>query len=194
MQQGKKAAQGIGTLIIFLSLVLVAAVAAGVLIQTASALESRSYNVGQESQEKVALDIDIIQVYAEDTSDEFINSSSGSFDSVSVVIRVGTASSYLSLDDILVRFDATDFSQSLVYGIQGTTQFDASYIVNGSNHKNGYIANGDLVVLTFNVEENQTVIEQEPLTIRVITKSGVVKPIDITTPSTMLEEREYLYP
>ena len=52
-KESKKAAEGIGTLIIFIALILVAAVAAGVLIQTASSLQSKSLDVGRQSQEKI---------------------------------------------------------------------------------------------------------------------------------------------
>ena len=68
----KKGAQGIGTLIIFITLILVAAVAIGVLIQTASSLQSKSLDVGRQSLEKVTTDIIIIQVYAKGTNDGYI--------------------------------------------------------------------------------------------------------------------------
>ena len=63
----KKGAQGIGTLIIFIAMILVAAVAAGVLIQTASSLQSKSLDVGRQSQEKVTTDIDVVSVSGSNT-------------------------------------------------------------------------------------------------------------------------------
>src|SRR6056297_3028016 len=51
---------GIGTLIIFIATVLVAAVAAGVLINTAGLLESTASDTGADSQAQVANQIDVV--------------------------------------------------------------------------------------------------------------------------------------
>ncbi len=67
-KNNNKASQGIGTLIIFIALILVAAVAAGVLIQTASSLQSKSLDVGRQSQEKITTDIDVVQVFVNGTN------------------------------------------------------------------------------------------------------------------------------
>ena len=90
MRANKLAAQGIGTLIIFIALILVAAVAAGVLIQTASSLQSKSLDVGRQSTEKITTDIEVVQVYAHNTNDTSITSGA---DNVTVVVRLGSGSS-----------------------------------------------------------------------------------------------------
>ena len=75
----RKAAQGIGTLIIFIALILVAAVAAGVLIQTAGSLQSKSLDVGRQTQEKITADIEVVQVYVTNTSDAQSNVGADNF-------------------------------------------------------------------------------------------------------------------
>lgn len=94
LKNSKKAAQGIGTLIIFIALILVAAVAAGVLIQTASSLQSKSLDVGRQSQEKITTDIEVVQVFAQATNDSEITADG---DNLTMVVRLGSGSNPVKL-------------------------------------------------------------------------------------------------
>ena len=187
----KKGAQGIGTLIIFIALILVAAVAAGVLIQTASSLQSKSLDVGRQSQEKITTDIEVVQVFTNDTSDSIINDS---IDSVTILVRLGSGSSPIKLDDMIIKFDTQSYSQTVTRGTAGVSNYGVRYVINGSNHIDTYLVEGDLASFTYTVAAGVQVNESESSTIRLIAKNGAVKPIDITTPPAMVEATTYLYP
>jgi len=70
----KRAIMGIGTLIIFIATILVAAVAAGVLISTSGVLQQRALITGTEARKKITNSLEVISILAEgDTSAETVN-------------------------------------------------------------------------------------------------------------------------
>ena len=195
IRNNKKGAEGIGTLIIFIAMILVAAVAAGVLIQTASSLQSKSLDVGRQTQERLTTDIEVIQVFASDVGDGSIDSG---IDNITFVVRLGSGSTAIKLSDLLVKFDAPEGSQSLIYDasltIGNTSNYGVDYQIEGNNHKPGYLSNGDLTEISFTYNISSPIVESETATLRLISKNGAVKPIQITTPSAMIGKVIYLYP
>jgi len=190
----KQGAQGIGTLIIFIAMILVAAVAAGVLIQTGSSLQSKSLDVGRQSQERLTTDIEVIQVYAEDATDGAITNGT---DTITFVMRLGSGSTAIKFSDLLIRYDAPEGSQSVTY-TDGSAATAANYKVvfkiNGGAPQTGYLTTGDLAEVSFIYDVPKEITEGETSTLRLISKNGAVKPIQITTPSAMTEKIVYLYP
>ncbi len=191
-KSNNKGAQGIGTLIIFIALILVAAVAAGVLIQTASSLQSKSLDVGRQSQEKITTDIEVVQVYATNTSDGIINGNGT--DTVTMIVRLGSGSSPINLNDLIVKMDTQSGSQNLQFGSTGNqTNYNVTYVSNaGVAGTTGYLVTGDLAQIVFT--NTNDIGEGDTATLRLLTKNGAVKPVDMTTPSAMVEATTYLFP
>jgi flagellin FlaB len=196
----KKGAQGIGTLIIFIAMILVAAVAAGVLIQTASSLQSKSLDVGRQSQEKITTDIEVVQVYAGSVAQPTSDGSIDNLDPITMVVRLGSGSVPIKLNDLLIKMDTTAGSQTVATAlIDGTgaataALYNVNYISNGGVAGTAnYISTGDLAEITF-LKDANAIGEGETATIRLLTKNGAVKPVDLTTPSAMTQTTTYLFP
>ncbi len=185
----KKGSQGIGTLIIFIAMILVAAVAAGVLIQTASSLQSKSLDVGRQSQEKITTSIEVMQVFVDDTSDHKINQTNDTFH---VVVRLGSGSDPIKLSDMLVKLDTQGSAQTLSY--HASTFNTTTYTVTGLKGyaTPGYLTTGDLVEIQF--DSGADIGESDTMTIRLVAKNGAVQPVQITTPSSLTQHTTYLFP
>jgi flagellin-like protein len=195
-EKEKKAAQGIGTLIIFIAMILVAAVAAGVLIQTAASLQSKSLDVGRQTQEKVTTDLDVLQIVAYDTSDGAINEG---IDNLSVTVRLGTGSVTVKLSDTLLKIDSSESSKSSNFKYAADSlspsTYSSIYLINGSNHVDGYLVAGETVQLIFQIPTGSgNITESQSLVLRLIAKNGAVKPIKMTMPSAVVDVVTYLYP
>ena len=64
VRQSKKGIMGIETLIIFIAMIIVAAIAAGVLLRTQGVLQQKSLAVANEARERVVTGLEIISITA----------------------------------------------------------------------------------------------------------------------------------
>jgi flagellin-like protein len=102
---------GIGTLIIFIALVLVAAVAAGVLVNTSGELQSRASDTGEDAQAQVSNQIDVVS--ATGTVD------SGNVDELVLVVKKSPGSDPIDLSAATIQYTSSTDSMTL----QDTTGF-----------------------------------------------------------------------
>ncbi|NQZ84362.1 MAG: hypothetical protein HRU03_01470 [Nanoarchaeales archaeon] len=194
-EKEKKAAQGIGTLIIFIAMILVAAVAAGVLIQTAASLQSKSLDVGKQTQEKITTDLEVIQVYGANATDGTLD---GGNDTLTVVIRLGTGSTPIKLSETSIKLDSMSSIDSSNYiyfdGAYSESKYNYTYVIQGPNAVDGYVTPGDTISVRFILKTGIRIHESQSLTIRVIPKNGAIKPVDMTMPSASIYPVVHLYP
>jgi flagellin-like protein len=99
---------GIGTLIVFIALVLVAAVAAGVLINTAGELQSRASDTGDDAQAQVSNQIDVVSA----TGD---TGGSGPVDTVTLVVKKSPGSDPIDLSEATIEYTSSGASETLGY-------------------------------------------------------------------------------
>ena len=89
---------GIGTLIVFIAMVLVAAIAAGVLINTAGLLQSQAEATGEQSADQVSNNVDIISAQGSVTDGE-----ADTVDEATLVLKKSAGSDAINVSDIEIQ-------------------------------------------------------------------------------------------
>ena len=104
IQDNEEAAVGIGTLIVFIAMILVAAVAASVIMQTAENLQQRAYAVGKQTIRDVSSGLRVIEVTG--YTDE--NKSKIEYLAISITPRAGSLD--IDLNKTLLYLKLNNFS------------------------------------------------------------------------------------
>jgi len=124
--RNRKAQVGIGTLIIFIAMILVAAVAAGVLLKTSGGLQQKATVTGEQATKEVSTNIKVTNVvgYTENTNNNRV-------DAIILTAQLASGSGDVKYDDIVLTYQEGD---TYVSGISynGTLSLTASL----SNVKN----------------------------------------------------------
>jgi len=104
----KKAEMGVGTLIVFIAMLLVAAVAAGVLIQTAGSLQEKSLSTGQQARAQISTNARVIEVSATDGRN-------GNLSDFQEIMKLSPGSDPIKIDQIIFTFNTKDSTSTLKY-------------------------------------------------------------------------------
>ncbi len=122
---------GIGTLIVFIALVLVAAVAAGVLINTAGELQSRASDTGDDAQAQVSNQIDVVSATGDTGGGTTV-------DTVTLVVKKSPGSDPIDLSEATIEYTSSGASETLGYD---------SSSAGGSNFTTNTVGGGPTTVL-----------------------------------------------
>ncbi|MFP4111576.1 MAG: archaellin/type IV pilin N-terminal domain-containing protein [Candidatus Woesearchaeota archaeon] len=188
----KKADTGIGTLILFIAMILVAAIAAGVLIQTATSLQNKALLTGDRTKGQVSTSLSVLLIYAEDGSvGNYVNN-------FSLKLKLSPGSDPIKLNDTLIEVDLSDSSSDLTYDPLNTCpatttgNFSVNYLVQGADYTEHYLHRGDIIMLCF--QAPRAVLADEDIAIRVIPKVGTPTVIETATPEVINQKRAYIFP
>jgi len=115
---------GIGAMIVFIAMVLVAGIAASVLIQTATRLESQAMKTGQDTIAEVATGVAVFDIkgYA-------ATNTGGDLDLLSVCVRPRAGSADVDLSETYVELSNTD--NKIVFNYSSTC-----YVADGTGQDN----------------------------------------------------------
>ncbi|MDR5672843.1 archaellin/type IV pilin N-terminal domain-containing protein [Halalkaliarchaeum sp. AArc-GB] len=116
MQEEERGQVGIGTLIVFIAMVLVAAIAAGVLINTAGFLQTQAEATGQESTSQVSDRLDVVSsvgVVNETPDDDQLNS-------INVSVTTAAGADQIDLNETTIQIVGPNGQDNLVANTDAT--------------------------------------------------------------------------
>ena len=114
-KRSKEGDMGIGTMIIFIAMVLVAAVAASLLISTAGSLNQQAQETGRLAKQEVSSGFVVVEVVGTVASNQYITD-------IYVKLRLSAGSPAIDMDNVIIEVMNDDFEASLSYS---TSQADA---------------------------------------------------------------------
>ena len=131
LKADNKAETGIGTLIIFIAMVLVAAVAATVLINTAGSLQQRATSTGSQTTNQVSTGLIIQSIYGMDNNKA--NPESGTLNWTAIYVTLNTGSSPVDLSNVSLSLEYKGQLASLKYQPAATNTTFATDVGGTSN-------------------------------------------------------------
>ena len=145
LNHDESAETGIGTMIVFIAAVLVAAIAAGVLISTSSNLQEKSSRTGDEATEQVASNMDVQSVVGKRDS-----TSDAGLQDLEIYLQLAPGAADLDLSQLRVQLqNATDIvTLQYVDGAASASAFNASAVRDADESFQGsapVMTSGDLV-------------------------------------------------
>ena len=143
---------GIGTLIVFIAMVLVAAIAAGVLINTAGLLQAQAQQTGEETTAEVSDVLQIQEVTGTDTLDD----DEGNITQINASIRLASGSNPIDLNQTSYTISSPGGSASVVNGNMSETGALTYYQVQGFDDDENEVVlkdQEDLVNARFNLTD-----------------------------------------
>ena len=186
---------GIGTLIIFIAMVLVAAVAAAVLIQTSGVLQQKAQQTGTEAIGEVSGNLDVTSITG--TRDESTSERLTQYD---ITVKVAAGAGRIDLGQLVLLVENASKSVYLSHNTTADgTHFSTDEIRDDDNSYTGttYVINsGDLIEITISASDvGISAAPRDDLSFTLTPENGNPVRIDLTTPNSYgIDEIVNLYP
>ncbi|MFC4407344.1 archaellin/type IV pilin N-terminal domain-containing protein [Haloarchaeobius iranensis] len=173
---------GIGTLIIFIAMVLVAAVAAGVLINTAGLLESTASDTGQDSQAQVSNQIDVVTAVGENTDGD------DAVEILNFTVKKSAGSDNIDLEDATIDYQSDTAQQTLSYGaVANSTHFNETSLKGDDDAV--LDDTSERVSIRINVTDvDSALVEGSEATVRFVDQSGATTIYGVNVPDSISGE------
>ena len=180
-----RAEVGVGTLIVFIAMVLVAAVAAAVLINTTGSLQQRAQATGKEATQEVSSNLKVLNVYGvRPGTDKDVHQ-------FKINMELAAGALPVDLSKLIVRFSDGSTADNYVWAAaedNSTTpkKFEITCIRGACSDTDPVMKSGDLVEVFFSLDGSPATYLAPRTSVEVSLTPEVGSPVnaDFKTPST----------
>ncbi len=193
-KEDEEGAMGVGTLIVFIAMVLVAAVAASVLIDTANKLQQQAQKTGDQAIQEVSTAFTVKDVFAWNGGSD--SSASGEIGNITLKVGLAAGAPAQDLNQTVIQVsnytgeanlvalstDSEDPDSNQANGVH----YDWTQIIEQEGDKDQYLEQGDIYNITINVYDalpGDHIGTQEEINIDIMPKHGTPTYERITTPA-----------
>jgi archaellin len=199
----KKAQTGIGTLITFIAMLIVASITANVLIQTSQSLQNQALKTGKQTQQAISTSARALGLVG-------INGSDGTVEDFMLELKLIAGSESIDLTKAMLSFNYEESGytytysngtcvndSSIGYSTDGTNNngtFTIKYLVTGNSYTKGYLQRGEIIDVCFALPGGTSLSEDREADIRFTPQVGIPTSISFMTNSVITGYRVKLYP
>ena len=188
-----RAQVGIGTLIVFIAMVLVAAIAAGVLVNTAGFLQATAEDTGQESVDQVTERLDVVNEHAT------VNSSGEGVGYLNLTVGLASGAGAVDMDDTTIKYLSNDEVATLTNSSDATassSEFKLTAIEETDSDDSYGVLNSDedryeVVISATDIEPNgEGLTTSETVQLEITTQAGGTTDVVLTMPDQLAGSEE----
>ncbi|WP_135825952.1 archaellin/type IV pilin N-terminal domain-containing protein [Halorussus ruber] len=177
---------GIGTLIVFIAMVLVAAIAAGVLINTAGFLQTKSEQTGEESSAQVSNRVQVVSAFGEVGNDEKVTE-------ISLTVMRGSGSDDINLSAATIEWIGPEKAKTLVHDMDGggteDNEFTVSPIKDSDSSEPVLNTQDDRFEITMDATKISSALDEgEEVKLKLTTQYGAVTLYRANVPQSLSQE------
>jgi flagellin-like protein len=183
---------GIGTLIIFIAMVLVAAVAAGVLVNTSGLLQSQAEDTGADAQAQVSNQIDVVSATGVNKSSDF------GVETIHLVVKKSPGSDPIDLEKATIAYRSDSSVETLVEDSQTSSPDDGAgasdfHVEEIDSAGTVLDASGERarIVVNANAIESGDLSEGSSVTLKIVDQSGATTVYGVNIPD-VLSGQDYV--